>query len=454
MLGYSREDYIGHSIREFHTDSAVIDDILLRLRRGETVREYEAPLRCKDGSIRHAVLDSSVLFENGAFVHTRCFTRDITDRKRAEEALKDADRRKDDFLAMLGHELRNPLGVISMAVQLLRMNGAADPAVEELRETIEFEVSQLARLLDDLLDVSRIARGLIRLKKEPCDLTMIVRQVAEGRRSIVDNRLDLRVDLPSRPIWVMADRTRLTQVVGNLLDNAIKFTDRGGEVTIGLTVSAESTSLKIRDTGIGIEPHTLERIFDPFIQADRSMDRSRGGLGLGLALVRGLVDLHGGKVIARSAGAGRGAEFAVQLPLGDEPEPVLEQAAPADILTPHRRILVIEDNVNAAQSLRQFLTAIGHQVEVAHSGSDGVEMVRRLRPEVVLCDIGLPELDGYGVARWVRQEPELTGICLIAVSGYGQEADQRRALDVGFDAYLIKPIDFNELKRLLAVTRP
>jgi signal transduction histidine kinase/ActR/RegA family two-component response regulator/PAS domain-containing protein len=376
----------------------------------------------------------------------------VIERKRAEDALREVDRRKDQFLAMLGHELRNPLGVISTVVQLLNIKEAPDPEVQELRNTIQVEVSHLARLLDDLLDISRIARALIRLKKEPCDLAMIVRQVAEGRRSILEkNGVDLSVQLPPQPVWVTGDRTRLAQIVGNLLDNANKFTDPGGQVTVRLVEGATAgvAVLTVRDSGIGMEPDMLKRVFEPFTQAERTIDRSRGGLGLGLALVKGLVDLHGGEVWASSGGAGCGSEFTIQLSLAHEPRSVTNSIEPGVSVTERRRVLIIEDNLAAARSLSMFLTETGHAVEIAHNGRDGVQVARRFRPEIVLCDIGLPGLDGYAVARALRQEPGLYGVYLIAVSGYGQNTDKRRASEEGFNAYLTKPIDFKELKRLL-----
>jgi CheY-like chemotaxis protein/two-component sensor histidine kinase len=348
--------------------------------------------------------------------------------------------------------LRNPLGVISTVVQLLRRKRTSEAELQEFRETIEFEVSHLARLLDDLLDVSRIARGLIRLRKEPCDFAMTVRQVTEGRRAILEkNGVKLSVQLPAQPVWVMGDRTRLAQIVGNLLDNANKFTDAGPQVTVRLLkeMPAEVAVLSVRDTGIGMDREMLKRIFEPFTQADRSIDRSRGGLGLGLAIVKGLADLHEGQVYASSDGPGRGSEFTVRLACAHEPRMVRKPIEPIVSVPERRHILVIEDNVAAARSLRVFLGEKGHRVEIAHTGPDGVEAARRVRPDVVLCDIGLPGLDGYAVARLLRQEAELKGLCLIAVSGYGQEADQRRALAEGFDAYLTKPIDFKELERVL-----
>lgn len=374
-------------------------------------------------------------------------------RMRAEKALREADRRKDEFLSMLGHELRNPLGVISTVAQLLRMKGMPDPKAEELREAIELEVKQMARLLDDLLDVSRIARGLIRLEKEPCDLASVVREVAETRRHVLcENGLDLSVVLPKQQLWVIGDRTRLAQIVGNLLDNASKFGQRAGQVTVRLMEegSTGSAVLTIHDTGIGIEPEMLSRLFEPFVQADRTLDRSRGGLGLGLALVKGLVELQGGQVSASSDGLGRGAKFMVRLPLAQKTGSAINRTEPVVGMAEGRRILVMEDNQTAARCLRMFLTQTGHAVEVAHNGLDGTEVARRFQPEVVLCDIGLPGMDGYAVARALRKEPEFQQIYLIAVTGYGQENDERRALEAGFDMHMAKPIDLKELEAILS----
>jgi PAS domain S-box-containing protein len=378
---------------------------------------------------------------------------DITGRKQAEEALRAADRAKDQFLAMLGHELRNPLGVISTAVQLLRKKWPSDSSLTELREMIERQVEHMAQLMDDLLDVSRIARGRIQLNKKLCDFTAIVRDMAEDYRSALETSgLEMTLDVPDRPLWVIGDRTRLAQAVGNVLHNANKFTDAGGRISVRLaeTADGQATVLTVSDTGVGMEPEILAHAFEPFSQADRTIDRSRGGLGLGLALVKGLVELHGGQVAAFSEGSGRGSEIIIRLPLepasAERPKP----AEPAHESVQFRRILVIEDNPVAARSLRMFLTEIGHTAEVAHTGPEGIEAARRSPPEVVLCDIGLPGLDGYEVARTLRREPRLHRVCLIAVTGYGQDEDQRRALEAGFDIHMTKPVNLDDLERILA----
>jgi len=377
--------------------------------------------------------------------------------REAEAAVRESDRRKDQFLAMLGHELRNPLGVISTAVQLLKMGARSDQELTELRQMIERQVADMTRLLDDLLDVSRIAQGRIQAKKKLCDLVAVVRDTTADRRGSLEKRgLRLEADLPDRPLWVMGDSTRLSQALANLLDNAGKFTNAGGTVTVRLVEAPEGEEalLTVSDTGVGMEPEILEHAFEPFSQADRTIDRSRGGLGLGLALVKGLVELHGGAVRVHSEGSGRGTEFTVLLPL----EPATLPARPADDASRQRgrphRILVVEDNRMAARSLEMFLVNQGHAVEVAHSGPAGIEAARRFRPEVVLCDIGLPQLDGYDVARALRAEDELDGVCLIAVTGYGQGVDQRNARVAGFDRHLTKPVNLDELHDILAELEP
>ncbi|KYG02569.1 hypothetical protein BE21_54775 [Sorangium cellulosum] len=380
---------------------------------------------------------------------------DIHDAKLAEVALKEADQRKDDFLAMLAHELRNPLGPIRNAVELLRRTGEQQPALVRACGVIDRQVSHMARLVDDLLDVSRVARGRIQLREERCDLVRLLRHTSEDYRSTLEAsglRLDLK--LPAGPVWVLGDPTRLSQAVSNLLHNASKFTDPGGRVTVALSVTSESSAVvRVRDTGIGVDPATLARMFEPFSQADRSLDRSRGGLGLGLALVKGLVGLHGGTVSAESGGIGHGTEMVVCLPIERSPAPPAERSARPSSGSSHAlRILIIEDNVDAAESLQALLALYGYRVEVALSGPAGVTAARSFRPEVILCDIGLPGgMDGYGVARALRGSVGLSSPSLmIALTGYGQEEDQRRVREAGFDMHFIKPIDLSSLQRILA----
>ena len=384
---------------------------------------------------------------------------DITERSRAQEALrqseeaaKEADRRKDEFLALLGHELRNPLGPIRHAVQILRTTGPTEDQLEQAREVIDRQVTQMSCLLDDLLDVSRIASGRVHLRREFHDLRAIVRTTAEDHRQMLETTgVGLKVEIPEGALRVRVDATRLSQVVGNLLHNAGKFTDSGGVVTVRVTESPrdEEVLILVEDTGIGMDANTLAVAFEPFRQCEASVHRARGGLGVGLSLVKGLVDLHGGSVSASSEGPGRGSQFTVRLPLEDDsPSPPSfhenKNSGGRSI-----RILVIEDHADAADSLAILLEMLGHKVEIANTGRAGIEAAGRFSPELVLCDLGLPELDGYEVARALRREPCLTGVFLVALSGYGHENDKRRAQEAGFDRHICKPLDPSELKRII-----
>ncbi|MDC3961635.1 ATP-binding protein [Polyangium jinanense] len=370
-------------------------------------------------------------------------------------ALREADRRKDEFLAMLGHELRNPLAPIRTAVKVLDMRAGRSPEARQTLAMIERQVAHMARMIDDLLDVSRISRGKLELRKEPCDVAQIVRDVAHDYASIVSaNGLTLSVALPEEPRWVEGDPTRLSQVVGNLLHNAIKFTDPGGRIHVQMDDDAATNevSIMVSDTGIGMDAPMLGRLFETFSQADRSLDRSRGGLGLGLAVVKGLVELHGGAVEAHSAGLGKGSTLRVRLPLSTEA--ALGAAAPSTPLLRQTdgplRILVIEDNRDTADILRNLLVLLGYRAEVAYTGPAGIEAAKRLRPDVVLCDLGLPDMDGFAVARALRAMSVTASSHLIAQTGYGGAEDRRRTLAAGFDAHMTKPIDPAELERVLS----
>jgi PAS domain S-box-containing protein len=376
------------------------------------------------------------------------FVLDISERKRAEEALREADRRKDEFLAILSHELRNPLAPIRNSVYLLARADAAGPQAARARQVIDRQTQHLTRLVDDLLDVTRISRGKIELQPVRLDLRDVVRKTADDVRSMFEQSgVYLRVEHCAGPLWVNADPTRMAQVVGNLLHNAMKFTPRGGKVVLAAGAAAGSAEVVVRDTGIGIAGPDLSHVFEPFAQADRTLARAQGGLGLGLALVRGLVEQHGGAVSARSEGPGRGAEFRISLPLAasDVASPGRGEEGPA---SPRSRILIIEDNADAAQSLAEVLQLRGHEVRVARDGRSGIEAACALLPDVVLCDIGLPDIDGYAVARALRSNEALKATRLVAVSGYAQPEDQERARQAGFEAHLPKPPRIEKLDEL------
>ena len=376
---------------------------------------------------------------------------DITESKRAEEALREADQRRNEFLATLSHELRNPLAPIKLSLHILRR---CEPGSEQAKRSlavIERQVQQLAGLVDDLLDVTRIARNKIELKRERLELNDLVRRTVEDHHGLFDQGgVELRLELAPAEIVVDADRTRLAQVFGNLLQNAAKFTGRGGSavVSVACIVEDKQAVVRVSDTGAGIVPEMMPHLFEPFAQADRTLDRSKGGLGLGLALVKGVIEMHGGEVTVRSDGAGKGAEFIVRLPLEDGA--VSKRDADAtSIPGARRRVLIIEDNRDAADSLRELLQLGGHVLEVAYSSAEGIARARQFLPEVVLCDIGLPGMDGYAIARKFLGDDVLKGIYLVALSGYALPEDLQRTSEAGFDRHLTKPASLEKLEELL-----
>jgi signal transduction histidine kinase/CheY-like chemotaxis protein len=377
-------------------------------------------------------------------------------RQLAEE-LAAADRRKDEYLAMLAHELRNPLAPIRSAAQLLKVLAADEPRILRTQEIIERQVLHLAHRVDNLLEVTRLRHGKIVLQRSPLDLTSLVCTAIEDNRGLLEEAgLSLAVELPGTPLWVNGDPTRLTQVLDNLIENAAKFTDHGGRVELKLDVRSAGLStdrvadLTVRDTGIGISPELLPHVFETFTQAEAGLDRSRGGLGLGLALVKELVQLHGGEVGVESAGPGQGAGFTLRLPLVAAPEGPRETPPAAAATLGPLRVLVVDDSRDAAQTLADLLELSGCEINVAHSGPSAIEAARQFRPEVVLCDLGLPGMDGYAVIAELRRDPATAPACMIAITGYGGEEERRRSREAGFDHHLVKPVDPNELEGLLA----
>jgi PAS domain S-box-containing protein len=615
MLGYARDEFVGHHIAEFHVDRQVIDDILTRLSRGEVIHNYEARLRCKNGSIKDVLLTSSVYWEDGKFIHTRCFTRDITDQKQAEEALaffakasttlaalvdhrsalqqsariavpyladwcvvyvvdehgdieyhahahrdpskeqlltqmlthspldwnsntatvralrtgqpqlmpelpeafldsvaqseehrliirelgpravisvplkirdrtvgviglvscdpnrryterevklaeklaervatavdnsrlfhavKEANRQKDEFLAMLAHELRNPLAAIRYAVALGQMSNG--DSTSELFEIIDRQTQSLAHLIDDLLDVSRISGDKVTLRKEPIDVATIINRAAATVRPLIEQKQhELCLDFPDEPIVLYVDPTRAEQIVANLLTNAGKYTQPGGRVTVRARRQGQEAVINVIDTGVGLPPEMISRVFDLFTQADRTLDRSEGGLGIGLTVARKLAEMHGGTISAASEGLGKGATFTVRFPLSNEPIGNGESSAPATPLCDQEkyRVLVVDDNRDTATSCALLLKKMGHEVETAYDGLAAIEAARTYRPQVLFLDIGLPGMNGYEVARTLREEGFQNEL-FVAVSGYGQPDDRRRSREAGFDRHLVKPID-------------
>lgn len=588
MLGFTRDEYVGHHIADFHVDPPVIQDILQRLTCGHTLHEYPARLRCKDGSMRDVLINSNVRWQGDNFIHTRCFTRDITAQKEAEqarlkseerfraltnatsdvvycmnrdwtemrylhgrdlvadtlepshtwlekyvypddqpplvaairraietkstfelehrvirvngaigwtysraipvldaqgeiiewfgaatditkrkqaeaalreneerfrnmaEALKESDRRKDEFLATLAHELRNPLAPIRNGLQIMQLAGDQPEKIEQMRAMMERQLGQMVRMIDDLLDLSRISRGKVELRKERVQLATVLQHAIEvARPAINEAGHELVIDAPSEAIFVHADATRLTQVFANLLNNAAKFTERGGRIELAVQRDGSHAVVRVCDNGIGIPADALPRIFDMFSQVDQSLERTRGGLGIGLSLVRGLVEMHGGSVAAHSEGHANGSEFTVRLPValsvvGDS-APV---AAPIRNVL-RRRILVVDDNADAATTLALMLDLMGNDAQSAHSAQAALELAETFRPDAIVLDIGMPKLNGYEAARRIRERPWGKNIILVALTGWGQEKDRQLAGEAGFDAHLVKPAAPAEIEKLL-----
>lgn len=359
--------------------------------------------------------------------------------------LKDADRRKDEFLAMLAHELRNPLAPIRSGLDLLAMKGITHESIPLMQEQVE----HLVRLVDDLLDVSRIMRGKIQLRRQPVEIAAVVQRAVDTARPLIDSQEHaLEISLPPREVWVEADPVRLAQVLTNLLNNSAKYTDPGGRIWLTVVPENGHLAVSIRDTGVGIDKELLPRVFDPFTQADRALERSQGGLGIGLTLVRSLVEMHGGSVTARSEGEGKGSEFTVRLP-------VVETAASRSVPLPPapaangRRILLVDDNVAAAEMLAMLLQSFGeHEIRIAHDGPAALQAAPGFSPEIILLDIGLPRMDGYEVARKLREQAQFKGALLVALTGYGTEDDRRLSLEAGFDLHLVKPAGMDALREL------
>jgi CheY-like chemotaxis protein/two-component sensor histidine kinase len=365
--------------------------------------------------------------------------------------LAELHQRKDEFLAMLSHELRNPLSAIFNALHILRLQDPENPIQQKARIILERQVGQLAHLVDDLLEVSRVITGRIQLHQERLEMRGIVERERESARPLIDQRKhQLSVSLPAEPIWLQGDPTRLEQVVVNLLNNAAKYTDQGGQIRLTAQQEGGEVVLRVRDTGVGIAPALLPRIFDLFTQADRTLDRSQGGLGIGLSLVQRLVELHGGTVEAHSAGLGQGSEFLVRLPALF---PASESIAPLETAKQPvhtSRVLVVDDNMDAADMLVVMLQMFGHEVQATYSGQTALETAVAYQPDCVLLDIGLPDMNGYEVARHLRQQPQTKDVRLIAMTGYGQESDRQSTQEAGFDHHFVKPADPQKLQDLLA----
>jgi PAS domain S-box-containing protein len=453
MTGYTRRQVEGGKLdwRKM-TPPEYVDETLRQLEQLEAtghIGPYEKEYYCKDDS-RRWMLFSGASLGDGIIVE---FCVDMTDRKRAEEALWDADRRKDEFLAVLSHELRNPLAAIVNALQLLRL-GQDDASIQqEALSALERQVATITRLVDDLLDVSRVTTGRIQLQQTDVDLNALVWGAAESFRPQMEERQqEFSVSLSGTPLWVHGDPIRLEQVVVNLLSNALKYTPAGGRVWLTVVEDGGNALIRVRDSGNGIEASLLPHIFELFSQGERELDRRQGGLGIGLPLVKSLVEMHGGTVTAQSEGSDRGSEFVVRLPAVPAPVPQVV-TPPEDSAEPaprSLRVLLVDDVADTRIVFSRLLEILGHQVRTAGDGPSALEAALEFGPDVVLLDLGLPGMNGYEVAKRMRQQPALQNAVLAAVTGYGQQLDRQRSQQMGFDHHLVKPIDVDVLQQLLA----
>lgn len=455
LFGYRAEEVIGKSIAilippdRLNEEAAILD----RVSRGQRVEHFETVRIAKDGrEIDVALTISPVRDSQGTIVGASKVARDITQRKETEAALREADRRKNEFLAILAHELRNPLAPIKNSLHILRMSAGNDPSTDSASEIMERQVDHMVRLVDDLMEISRITRGNIELRKAHVELATIVRGAVETSRPYIDGAgHQLALAIPPEPLILDADAVRLTQVIANLLNNAAKYTDPGGQIWLTVKREAQSVAISVRDTGTGIPADMLPRVFDLFTQVDRSFDRAQGGLGIGLALVKSLVEMHGGSVQARSDGPGKGSEFVIRLPIAASiPRVGTSSHAPRrSAALASSRILVVDDNRDAAKSLSILLRLLGADVYVAYNGPDALKELDRHRPNAVLLDIGMPDMDGHEVARQIRLRPEFRDVTLIALTGWGQEEDRRLSKSAGFNFHLVKPVDAGALQTIL-----
>jgi PAS domain S-box-containing protein len=460
LFGYTAEEAIGQPITliiprdRLHEET----EILSRISRGERVEHFETVRQAKDGRlIDISLMISPVRDAEGQIIGASKIARDITEQKqagevlrRAVEALQEADRRKDEFLAVLAHELRNPLAPLRNGLQVMRLAAGDAALVASTREMMERQLSHMVRMIDDLLDVSRIRSDKMELRRSRVSLAAVVSSAVETARPALQAAgHELTVELPPEPIFLDADLTRLAQVFGNLLQNSAKYTEPGGRIWLTATREGSEVSVAVRDTGIGIPAHALPAIFDLFSQVDRSMERSTGGLGIGLALAKGLVEMHGGSVAAASSGVrGEGSTFTVRLPVLPGRGERAAVAKP-DSSASKRRILVVDDNVDSASSMATMLELLGNEVSTAHDGLEAVALAEELRPQVVLMDIGMPNLNGYEATRRIREQPWGREMTIIALTGWGQEADRAMSQEAGCNGHLVKPVDLASLQKLL-----
>lgn len=455
LFGYAAEEAIGQSVTMLMPQERKNEEpgILDRIRRGERIEHYETIRRRKDGSLVEISLTVSPLRDGrGTIIGASKIARDITERKRAERAWLEADRQKNEFLATLAHELRNPLAPIRNSLNILRLMGNTDPAAEQLQQVMERQVNHMVRLVDDLLEIARITTGKIELRLEPVEIATVIRSAIETSRPLIDaERHQLATKLPAEPLTVQGDPVRLSQIVSNLLNNSAKYTEPDGQIWLTVTRSDREVCISVRDNGIGISPEQLPHVLEMFSQSARARTHSQEGLGIGLALAKRLVEMHGGSLEAKSAGENQGSEFIVRLPLSEK-QLSLPEVSMADSEKPtaaRQKILVVDDNHDAASSLAMLLRVLGNDVQTANDGPTALQIIESFAPSVVLLDLGMPVMSGYEVAQRLRELPQARNITLVALTGWGQEEDRQRTQEAGFDQHLVKPVNLDALQVLL-----
>ncbi|HEV8203528.1 MAG TPA: PAS domain S-box protein [Pyrinomonadaceae bacterium] len=462
LFGYTSEQAVGKHISLIIPPERIAeeDEIITRLRAGQRIEHFETERVHSDGQHLTVSLTISPLKDDsGNVIGASKIARDVTERKRLEDNLRklasdlsQADQRKNEFLATLAHELRNPLAPISNMIEVVKRAGSNGAVVKQAHETIERQLAQMVRLVDDLLDLNRITHDRLELRRSEVELATVIEQAVEVARPLIDAAgQKLTIDLPDEAIYLNADQARLAQVFGNLLNNSCKYTRPNGAISLSARRNGNNeVSVSIRDNGAGIPPDKLNSIFDMFMQVDRSSDRSQSGLGIGLTLVKRLVEMHGGSIEVHSAGEEKGSEFVVHLPIITKPvsaSATVSHVAPES--SSQRRILIVDDNRDSADSLAMLFEITGNQTYLAHDGVEALESIEKYRPEVVLLDIGLPKLDGHEVCRRVREQPWGKDIVIIALTGWGQEDDRRKSDEAGFNGHLVKPVDYDKLLALL-----
>jgi PAS domain S-box-containing protein len=462
LFGYTAEEIIGQTylpsdLQEEETE------ILRRLRNGERIARYETVRYSKSGRRINVSLSAAPLRDHlGRIIGAAKVARDITESKeaeaalkRSEEALRESDRRKDEFLSVLAHELRNPLAPLSNALELIRRFAAQDPELQRTRDMMERQLTQLVRIVDDLLDVSRISRGRLELRRAPVSLALAVESALESCQSLFYTRgHEIALDIAAEPLLVDGDFARLAQVFVNLFSNSAKYTDRGGRIRVSLERQGDQAVVTVRDSGVGIPRESLGSVFDMFSQIQSHKPLAEGGLGIGLALVRSLVQMHGGSVDADSEGPGTGSVFTVRLPLikmASAREPGVQQTpAPEAGMERKRRILVADDNTDAASSLAMLLQMQGHETCTATDGQQAVELAATFQPDIIFMDVGMPRVDGLEATRQIRAQPWGKSMLIVALTGWGQQSDRRQTKQVGMDLHLVKPINLEGIAAVLA----